>query len=92
MQPLTEAFPDTHIEAIPYHFYQSYISVSSWVISSEQSSVFESAPFHFFGFVLMICLLQLDYNFLEGRYLLCLILHCINSVSHIEGAPKIVVA
>lgn len=92
VQPLTEAFPDTHIKIIPYHFYQSYISMSPWVISSEQSSVFESAPFQFFGYVLRICLPQLDYNFLEGRYLLCLILHCINSVSHIEGAPKIVVA
>lgn len=27
VQPLTEAFPDTHIKIIPYHFYQSYISV-----------------------------------------------------------------
>lgn len=92
MQPLTEAFADTHIKITPYHCYQSHIRMSSWVISSEQSSVFECAPFHFFGYVLMICLPQLDYNFLEGRYLLCLILHCVNSVSHIEGSPKTVVA
>lgn len=71
MEPLTEAFPDTHIKIIPYHFYYTYTGMSSWIIFQSNHLYLKVFPFiYLFIYVFMICLPQLDFlegDFLEGR-------------------------